>query len=126
MDLINKIKAWLSAKWQWVVGAFVGIIALAATFYKRDAHFKKNFENLKKNTEAEKDIVENAAKEIVEESEKIRDIAEESKKQIIKSSEKAEEKLKKEKKEFFDDNKKSDTLAQDLANELGVDFVKTE
>ena len=126
MDLINKIKAWLSAKWQLVVGAFVGILAIAAAFYKRDAQLKKNFENLKKNTEAEKEIVENAAKEIVQESEKIRDIAEESKKQIIKSSEKAEKKLQKEKKDFFDDNKKSDTLAQDLANELGVDFVKTE
>ena len=57
---------------------------------------------------------------------KIQDIAEESKKQIIKSSEKAEEKLQKEKKEFFDDNKKSDTLAQDLADELGVDFVETK
>lgn len=125
-NMISEIKAWFVEKWKWIVGVFAGILALAIALYKRDAFYKKNFENIKQNAEAEKKIVEDSAKELVDKTEKITEEAKKSHEAIVVKNEKAVIELEKTKKDFLDEAKESDTLAEDIAKELGVDFVKTE
>lgn len=124
--ILEKIKLWFVLKWKWVVGALAGILALAVTFYKRDAFHKENFENLKKNTDKEKKVTSDAAEKLVEESEKISREAAIAKEEILAEKEKEEISLRKKKGEFLEESIESDTLAEDLAEELGVDFIKNE
>ena len=46
--------------------------------------------------------------------------------EIIEKNKKAEEDLKKDKEAFLDESRNSDTLAEDIAKELGVELVKTK
>ena len=50
----------------------------------------------------------------------------EGKKKIIEKEEESAKILKERKKDFFEESKKSDTLAKDIAEELGVDFVNSK
>ena len=125
-NILEKIKSWFVDKWKWITGLFVGLLALSLAFLRRDSFYKKNFENLKKSTDAERKVIEDAAKKASEETDKILQDADEAKEAVIKKNKKAADDLDKEKDEFLEESKNSDTLAEDIARELGVDFVKTE
>lgn len=121
-----RIKAWFLVKWKWVIGIFAGILAISIALVKRDTFWKENFKNLKDTTGKEKKIVEAASEKLTSGIEEINKKSEEDKKKIVEEKDKAREELEGRKKEFLEDSKKSDTLAEDIAKELGVNFVDSE
>jgi len=125
-SILSRVKSWFVDKWKWILGIFAGLLALSAAFYRRESFYKKNFQNLKTTTEEEKKITETAAKKLVDQTENIVEDSNVEKKDIIEKNKKAEEDLKKDKEAFLDESRNSDTLAEDIAKELGVELVKTK
>ena len=131
MDRVNKslwakIKTWFLAKWKWVIGIFVGVLTISIAFLRRDAFHRENFKNSKENLEKEKKIISDAADALVEGTEKIKEEASIDQAEIEKEHDRSEEKLKDKKEKFLVESKESDTLASDLAKEIGADFVDSE
>ena len=131
MDQVNKtlwgkVKLWFLTKWKWVIGLFAGALAIAIAFARRDSLHRKNFENAKQVSNKEKKIIDDSNKSLVSGIEKINKESLEELALIEEESKQSEKKLENKKKEFLEKNRDSDTLAADLAKEIGVKFVDSE
>lgn len=125
-NLFSKVKIWLISKWQWVVGILGSVLFLAVSLLRLSNRNKKNIENIKEIHEKEKAIIEDSATEIIEGSEEIRKEERKLDSEVREKFDKKEKELQAKKKELEEESVSSETLGKDLADRLGVDFVKNE
>lgn len=121
--MLEKIKAWVTKRWQ-IVTAFFGLVIASIMFYARSKSQKKILDQANKSHKKELDVNSEAEEKLVS---GLVDIAKKNQEEIKEVTDKHEEKqrdLTKAKKDFVDKAEKDEDLAKKLADKIGADFVK--
>jgi hypothetical protein len=116
---------WLKLKWKLVLGFVVTLVA-SLSFYLRTKDMKKVLQKANDSHDEENNANDEARKKLSDGLEKIKDETIEELNKAHDSANKKERQLQKEKKEFTERSKNSETLASDIANKIGADFVEND
>jgi len=119
------VLAWIKLKWKIVLGFVVTLIA-SLSFYLRSKDMKKVLQKANDSHDEENKANDEARKKLSDGLESIKD---ETIKDLDKANDRAddrERRLKKEKKDFIEEAKDSKTLASDIADKIGADFVEKD
>jgi biopolymer transport protein ExbB/TolQ len=116
---------WLKLKWKLVLGFVVTLVA-SLSFYLRTKDMKKVLQKANDSHDEENNANDEARKKLADGLEKIKDETIEELNKAHNSADKQERQLQKEKKEFVERSKDSETLASDIANKIGADFVEND
>lgn len=120
---------WLKEKWKFVVGIGSALIGVLLFLLRINATSRKQKEILKKANEshkAELDVIKNAEKKKDQGLEKISEKGRQEIDKIHRDANQKDNTLRNEKEEFARLHEESDTLAKDLAEEIGADFVEPD
>ena len=124
-NIFTKIKQWLVAKWKWIVGIFSGLLILGFSLLRISNRDKENVENLKDTHAKEKEIIEKSHEKLTDETDKIRASEDVKRTELVEKFKEREKELQAKKDALAREARDSETLAKDLADKLGVDFVET-
>jgi len=119
------VLTWMKLKWKFVLGFVITFIA-SLSFYLRSKDMKKVLQKANDSHDEENKANNEARKKLSDGLDLIKD---ETIKDLAKARDDADErekKLKKEKKEFIEKAKNSETLASDIADKIGADFVEKD
>ena len=120
---------WFKAKWKFIVGIGGALIGALLFLLRINSTSRKQKEILKKANEshrAELDAVKDAEKKRAEGLEKISTAGRQEVDKIHRDANKKDSDLRKQKEDFARQNEESDTLAKDLAEVIGADFVESD
>ena len=124
--MFEKLKAWCLKQWK-AIAAFAGLAIAAAVMYLRSKDQKEILDYTSKSLKEEADVNKDAENKLVD---GLRDISK-KKDQKLNKAEKDHAKRKKDlddrKKDFVDKSGKDEnleSLAKDLADKIGADFVE--
>jgi len=120
---------WFKEKWKAVVGVAAALIGGLLVLLRINSNARKQKEILKKANEshkAELDANKTAEKKKDAGLQKIHDESLKEVDRLHRTANKKDEDLRNEKEKFTQRQKESDTLARDLADEIGADFVEPD
>ena len=124
-DTISSALDWVEHRWKIVLGFVVTLVA-SLSFYLRSKDMKKVLQNANDSHKKELEANKDANKKLSDGLEDIKDKTVEDLQRANEDSNRNEKDLKEKKKKFIEEAKDSDSLASDIADRIGAEFVKKD
>ena len=122
---ISSVLDWVEHRWKIVLG-FVITLAASLSFYLRSKDMKKVLDQANNSHDKENNANDEARKKLSDGLQEIKDNVIDDLSKAEDNADKKERQLRKEKKEFIKKAKDSETLASDIADRIGADFVEND
>ena len=122
---ISSVLDWVEHRWKIVLGFVVTLVA-SLSFYLRSKDMKKVLQNANDAHKKETDVNESARKKLADGLENIKDETVKDLQAANDDADRREKDLKEKKKKFIDDAKDSGSLASNIADRIGAEFVEKD
>ena len=122
---ISSVLDWVEHRWKIVLG-FVVTLAASLSFYLRSKDMKKVLQNANDSHKKETKANDEARKKLSDGLEEIKDQTVEDLKNANEAADERAKSLRHKKKKFIEETKNSDSLASDIADRIGADFVEKD